>query len=359
MPQDTGLCHHRGIVVLYSAADESQAIVSRDVLADLETIATAEAVAQVLRQHTGLPVHLLPAARDVETKLHAYPPEDYVIFNLFEGLVDQVPDETTDSLDEEARTAFALEALGYRFTGADGRALDLALDKGRAKRVLQEGGVLTPAWRVFARGEGVSHSTLGSLAFPLIVKPLTEDSSLAIDDNAVVTDLEQLQARVRYVMDQYRQPVLVEEFIEGREFNVSVWGNPPEVLPLAEVDLTALGDPLKRIVSFAAKWEEGSFAYEHTPVTCPADVAPTLAERIRSTALRAWTLVCGHRGYGRVDMRTRGEEVYVLEVNPNPSLAADAGFARAAQAAGLDYAHMILKILSFALEERGVHHTSR
>lgn len=350
----------RGIVVLYSAAEKPITCVSRDILADLETITTAQTVAKVLQVHTALEVHLIPAAHHghLQQKLAPYPPDEFVVFNLFEGL--DRPAETDESYtrDDEARAAFVLQELGYRFTGADGLTLALALNKPEAKAALQRNGVLTPPWRVFAHPDEVCTNNLGSLTFPVIVKPVAEDSSLGIDANAVVSDLTSLRARVAYLIEHYHQDALAESFIDGREFNISIWGNPPQVLPLAEVDLSALGSPEKRIVSFAAKWEESSFEYTHTPVVCPALVAEELAERIRDTALQAWKAIGGRRGYGRVDMRVRGEDVYVLEVNPNPSLAPDAGFARAALAAGFDYAHMILKILSFALEDTFVDNSS-
>lgn len=339
-----------GVVVLYSAVDQPAGTATGDVLADLETTAVAKDVARILRAHTTLEVHLLPAAQRVADKLGPYPPDRYVIFNLFEGLDNLVGEDGTPLPDQEAPTAFALEALGYRFTGADGHALALALDKAQTKQVLDAGGVLTPRWCVFAHAEEVSASAVEDVQFPLIVKPLAEDSSLAIDSHAVVTGLDALRERVRYVVDAYHQPVLAEEFIDGREINAAVWGNPPEVLPLAEIDLSALGDPTRRIVTFAAKWEEGSFEYAHTPAICPAVLAPELEARIRRTVLQAWALVAHNRGYGRADMRVRGDQVYVLEVNPNPSIAADAGFARSARAAGLQYAQMILKILSFVME---------
>ncbi|MGC8788119.1 MAG: hypothetical protein ACP5Q1_11910, partial [Anaerolineae bacterium] len=126
----------RGIVVLYSAADKPSKAQSKDILADLETIATAQAVAKVLQQHTHLEVHLLPAAHHVERKLAPYPPEDYVVFNLFEGLDSPVEEKNSYLWDEEARAAFVLQALGYRFTGADGHALALALNKAEAKATL-------------------------------------------------------------------------------------------------------------------------------------------------------------------------------------------------------------------------------
>ncbi len=355
----TALLSLPGVVVLYSAVDRPAGAATGDVLADLETTAVANEVALILRKHTRLEVHLLPAAHHVADKLGPYPPDRYVIFNLFEGLDNLVGEDGLPLPDQEAPTALALEALGYRFTGADGRALALALDKAATKKVLAAGGVLTPRWRVLAYADEVSASAVRDLTFPLIVKPLAEDSSLAIDSHAVVTDLDGLRERVRYVVETYHQPVLAEEFIDGREINAAVWGNPPEVLPLAEIDLSALGDPTRRIVTFSAKWEEGSFEYAHTPAICPAVLAPELESRIRHTVLQAWELVTHNRGYGRVDMRVRGDQVYVLEVNPNPSIASDAGFARSARAAGVEFDQMILKILSFVTEVPFADHSPR
>lgn len=349
----------QGVVVLYSAADTPAEAASGEVLADLETTAVADAVAQILRTHTELDVHVLPAAQRVAAKLGPYPPDRYVVFNLFEALDNLVGKDGTPLPDQEAPAAFALEALGYRFTGADGRALALALDKAETKKVLQRGGVPTPPWRVFTRADEVSAGALGALRFPLIVKPLAEDSSLAIDHKAVVTDLSGLEERVRYVLERYHQPVLVEAFIDGREISLAVWGSPPELLPLSEVDLSAFDDPTQRIVTFAAKWEQDSFDYAHTPVICPAVVPDDLAARIRDMALRAWELIAGCRGYGRVDTRLQGDQVYVIEVNPNPSIAEDSGFARSARAAGLDYAQMILKILSSVMEVPLVDRSAR
>lgn len=328
----------RGVVVLYSQIEGPGTGEPDEIEADIETETTARGVVQVLQEHTPYEVHLLPASLPIEPRLAPFPPQDYLVFNLFEGLTGQSSDE--------ACAAFTLQALGYHFTGARGHVLKLADSKAETARVLANKGILTPPGRLFRHPDEVTASGLQGLSFPLFVKPVAEDGSVGIDQHAVVTDLDSLRNRVAHVVELYREPALVSAFIDGREFNVAVWGDPLEVLPLSEIDFGAIADPHARIVSFAGKWDQTSLDYIHTPVVCPAQVSDSLAARIRHTALAVWTaLDCS--GYARVDLRSQGQEVYVLELNPNPSLAPDAGFARSARVAGLDYAQMILKIVSF------------
>jgi D-alanine-D-alanine ligase len=336
---------NRGIVILYSEAPSNATRLPEGIVADLDTAATATAIAKALQQHTACEIHVLPASLPVEPALAPFPPRDYVVFNLFEGV--------SGTPGDEARAASALRALGYRFTGSGSGTLALALNKADTKSILGAHGILTPRWCVFDRPDHVSLETLGDLNFPLIVKPVAEDCSLGVDHNAVVTHIHELRSRVAYVVRHYRQKAIAAEFIDGREFNVSLWGDPPEVLPLAEVDFSAFDHPHERIVSFAAKWLEDSFAYINTPVVCPAHVERDLEERIRRTALRVW-YIFGCAGYARVDVRVRENEIYILEVNPNPGLSPDAGFARAAREAGYPYPEMVLRILSLTGDDRHV-----
>ncbi|MGB9593706.1 MAG: D-alanine--D-alanine ligase family protein, partial [Anaerolineae bacterium] len=252
-----------------------------------------------------------------------------------------------------------LEAMGYRFTGSDAAALALSTHKARAKEVLRRAGVPTPNWRLFRHPAEVTLEALGDLLLPAIVKPVAEDASQGIESGAVVRTLDEMRDRVARLVGVYRQAALVEEFVAGREFNISIWGDPPQVLPLAEVDFSAFQDPLERIVSFSAKWIEDSFAYTHTPVVCPARVDADVAHRIRTTALRAWRAI-GCQGYARVDMRLSQDNIpYVIEVNCNPDLSPDAGFFRAARTAGHSYSEMALRILNIALRQKQTYDTSR
>ena len=334
-----GRASPRGVIVLYNVTESLVKGEPHDLIAERGVIACAEAVGAALAER-GYAVQLLPVAGAVEEALAPYPAARYAVFNLAEGLGGR--------LFEEARIAFLLEAMGYPFTGCDGVALALGANKARAKAVLAAAGVPVPSAALYRHADDVPDVPL---TCPLIVKPVAEDASQGIDERAVVRTARALRERVAYVTERYHQGALAEEFVDGREFNIALWGDPnPAVLPLAEVDLSAFADPLERIVSFAAKWETGSFPYEHTPVTCPAEVHPALGARIAEVARRAYRAL-GCRDYARVDMRVAPDGTpYVIEVNPNPDLSPDAGFFRAARAGGHTYGTMVEHILHMALE---------
>jgi D-alanine-D-alanine ligase len=335
---------HPGVVVLYNASEDLIKGEQRDLIADRGVIACAEAVSEVLGQ-AGYDVARLPFNTEVELVLVPYPANEWLIFNLAEGL--------SGRLFEEPRIAWALEAMGYCFTGSDGEALVRSLHKGRAKALLQARGVTTPAWWLFRHPDEVDAFSK-ELRFPLMVKPVAEDASIGIDSNAIVHTLRDLRDRVAYVVERYRQTALAEVFIAGREFNIALWGETPQVLPLAEIDFSAFSDPHERIVSFAAKWEEDTFEYHHTPVVCPAAVDGDLEKRIKHAARWAWDAI-GCRGYARVDMRIDEQGVpFVVEVNCNPDLSPDAGFARATLTAGYSYQEMIVQIVELARSQANV-----
>jgi len=322
------------VLVLYNnvlSVDKGEA---RDLVSAQGVAVAARAVAEALRPNHE--VVCLPVDYEPSEVLAEYDAREWVVFNLLEGLGNRA--------DLEPEAAAALGKLGFRHTGNPPRAIAICLDKARTKRMLESVNIPTPRYQV--ADEPAVHI---DVPLPAIVKPVAEDASLGIDDGAVVTSRDELGARVEYVWRAYRQPVLVEEFIEGREFNVALWGNgTPECLPLAEIDYSAFPDPLRRICSYAAKWEPEREEYHLTPVSCPADVDPPLAGRIRGVAMSAYEAV-GCRGYARVDMRERDGEPYVLEINPNPDISPDAGFPRAALAAGYDYQQMVERILSLAV----------
>jgi D-alanine-D-alanine ligase len=262
------------------------------------------------------------------------------IFNLCE--------EINGKCEQEMYIAGLLELMGFPYTGSDPFALGLSLNKYHVKQILQAAGI--PTARGILRSPGQKLLLPRSMRFPMIVKPSREDASLGINSNSVCHSVSDLQRQTQYIHDVYKQDALIEEYLDGREFNVSVIGDRnPEVLAVSEIDFTGLPEEEPRIVSYRAKWDEDSLFYSSTTPICPADISKRVENRIKDIAVRSYLCV-GCRDYARIDMRTdaRGG-IHVLEVNPNPDISPKAGFARAAHAAGYTYSEIILRISETAM----------
>ncbi|HET9424140.1 MAG TPA: ATP-grasp domain-containing protein [Gemmatimonadaceae bacterium] len=250
----------------------------------------------------------------------------------------------------EGSVAGLLNLLDLRYTGSSPAGLMLAGDKSIATKMLRAHGVKTPESTTLYRGAG---QAAGKLSFPVIVKPPQEDASLGITGKSVVKDLQELFQQMDVLNAEYTSPILVEEFIDGREFYVGVLGNShPQALPVVEMDFTGFPADQPRIASWAAKWGddgEGSGAeYAGTKSIFPENLDEDLVERMNAVALDAYRAL-RLRDYARVDMRvTPAGEVYVLEINPNCYLEKEAEFARAAQKAGMEYDALIARIVELA-----------
>ncbi len=251
----------------------------------------------------------------------------------------------------EMHVAALLELYGLDYTGSGPLTLGLALDKGLTKDILSSRDIMTPHYCIL---NGPPKKLRRNMHFPLIVKPLREDASIGIDSGAVVHTMKEFRARVELIIDRFRQPAIAEEYLDGREFNVSVIGNGAVARALPPAELTFVDFPagVPKICSYEAKWLSASPLYEKTVPVCPAEATPELEAELKDTALRAYDIM-GCRDYARVDMRL-GEDgnLKVLEVNPNPDISGDAGLARAALAAGMDYQGLISRIVEFASERR-------
>lgn len=261
-------------------------------------------------------------------------------FNLCESLVGDARLESAVPL--------VLELLGLPFTGSPPEVLGFALRKDRVKQRLEAAGIPTPAGRVLHRPDDPC-----DLPYPLIVKPVREDGSAGISRASVVWNAAELSARVETIVTSFKQPALVEEYIDGREFNVAMLGHPtPRVLPLSEIDFTALPSDAPRIVSYDAKWTSGSVDDLGTVPMLHPSLPNTVAARVRRVASEAFRAV-GVRDYGRVDVRLASSGVpYVVDVNPNCDLSPHAGMARAAAAVGIDYTALSGLLVRYALRRR-------
>ncbi|MGI5923116.1 MAG: D-alanine--D-alanine ligase family protein [Lentisphaeria bacterium] len=266
---------------------------------------------------------------------------DTIIFNLCEGL-------NGDSA-FEMHLAALLELSGTPFTGNNALTLGLARNKVLAKQLFTAAGISTPRW---AACHDVPSAVPGGLSFPLIVKPACEDASLGIFKDAVARDLAALRRNVQTLLEKYPgSPALVEEFIDGREFNVALLpdGNIVITLPPSELDFSAVPAGQDHITSYEAKWLEDHPLYQATPSRCPADITPQLRQRLQDCA-RAVFHCLNANAYGRVDFRVDSQErLFVLEFNPNPDITPGAGFSKALQAADLSYRDFVSKALREAL----------
>lgn len=251
----------------------------------------------------------------------------------------------------ESNIAGLLNLLDLRYTGSSPAGLLLAGDKSLTKKVLLAHGIQTPQSATIFRG---ALDLAGDLSFPVIVKPPQEDASLGISAASVVHGLKELFERIDALQSEYHQPVLVEQFIEGREFYVGVLGNAnAEALPVIEMDFSGFPPDKPKIASWEAKWGddgEGSGAeYAGSRSIFPEGLDAELEERMKRVAVDAFHAL-RLRDYGRIDLRVSpAGEIFVIEVNPNCYLERESEFARAAQRSGLEYAALIERLLELAL----------
>ncbi|MFL5499203.1 MAG: D-alanine--D-alanine ligase, partial [Gemmatimonadaceae bacterium] len=238
----------------------------------------------------------------------------------------------------ESNVAALLNLLDLRYTGSSPAGLMLAGDKTLTKKVLAFHGILSAKFATMYRGQ-VDWS--GDIDFPLLVKPPQEDASLGITQKSVVRDVKELLDVISSTQQEYQSPVLVEEFIDGREFYVGVIGNSQvEALPVIELDFSKFPAGLPRIASWEAKWgddgDEKGLQFEGTQSIFPTDLSEELTEKLQRVAIDTFQAL-RLRDYARIDLRvTPTEEIYVIEANPNCYLEKNSEFARAALKSGLE-----------------------
>ncbi|MDP1629079.1 MAG: ATP-grasp domain-containing protein, partial [bacterium] len=249
----------------------------------------------------------------------------------------------------EIRAACLFELLELPYTGSSPYTLAVALNKARAKEIFSFYKIPTPKFLVVKRPSEIKET--GDLSFPLIVKPIAEDGSIGIDERSLAGNFGELQSALIRLHENFHSGALVEEFIDGREFHVSIWGNKkPEVLPISEVDFSGLSKDHPRILTYDSKWREHCEVYRGTPIICPAEINPVLEERIKDLVFQVYR-VFECRDYARIDFRVDGKgRLHVLEVNPNPDISDDSGFRKSARAAGFGFKEIIGKIIDSAAE---------
>lgn len=244
-----------------------------------------------------------------------------------------------------------LELLRMSYTGCNPRGLMLARDKSLAKKVLSYHRIPSPDFVVCPLGETIKRPK--RLAFPLIVKSVSEEASLGISQASIVEDGEKLKERVAFIHTSVGTGAIVERYIEGRELYVGVLGNRQlQVLPVWELVMDKMPDECRRIATERVKWSH-KYQTKYGIRSGEAKELPNgMAGEIQHIVKRVYRIL-GLSGYARIDLRLDpNETVYVLEANPNPQIAHDEDFAESAGRAGIPYRSLLQRILNIGLRWR-------
>ena len=317
------------ILFLYNLDPEWDPPFAQDVVDEIESL-TADLRAL---GHRVTPV--VVGDDDVDAALASHHPNDNIVFNWCEELPN-VPRS-------DARVASVLERLGYAYTGATSPVLAMSWNKPRVKGMLERCGLPTPRGRVYTSAQVNDWSR-----FPAIVKPAWEHCSVGVSRESVVLTTEGLRQRVEQILEEHAQPALVEDFIDGREFRVCLWGNGSlEVLPVAEMGYAAFDDVRDRLCVYDAKFDPESRPFNEIELLLPAPLTEDERRRLCDIAIPAYRAM-GCRDYGRLDLRLRGDTFYILDVNPNPDLASDGSLIVGAEEAGYSQAGVVSRLVNLA-----------
>jgi len=321
-------------------------LIARDEFAEWDSPATIAAVESALSP-LGKVVRL-EANEDFPERLRQAKPD--IVFNIAEGF---------HGVNREAHVPAICEFYGIPYSGSDPFTLTLCLDKARAKETLAFHGIPTPKFLLVEKLADL-YRVAEKLTLPLFVKPVHEGSSKGITDSNLCRDRDQLFRQTEFLLENYRQPVLVEEFLPGKEFTCAVLGNGDEatVLPLVAMNFESLPEGALPIYSFDAKfvWDRPENPLDI--FQCPARITRELQASIERVTLDAFR-VLGCRDWARIDVRLDADgKPNVLEVNPLPGILPDPAdnscLPKAARAAGIGYEELIQNCLKYAAARQGV-----
>ncbi len=321
-------------------------LIARDEFAEWDSPATITAVESALSR-LGKVVRL-EANEDFPERLRQTRPD--IVFNIAEGF---------HGVNREAHVPAICEFYRIPYSGSDPFTLTLCLDKARAKETLAFHGIPTPKFLLVEKLADL-YRVAEKLALPLFVKPVHEGSSKGITDSNLCRDHDQLFRQTEFLLENYRQPVLVEEFLPGKEFTCAVLGNGAEatVLPLVAMNFESLPEGALPIYSFDAKfvWDRPENPLDI--FQCPARITRELQASIERVTLDAFR-VLGCRDWARIDVRLDADgKPNVLEVNPLPGILPDPAdnscLPKAARAAGIGYEELIQNCLKYAAARQGV-----
>jgi len=298
----------------------------------------------------GHKVHMVEANEEAYIKLKKLKDAGQVdlVFNIAEGFYGEA---------REAQIPAMLEMLQIPYTGSGPQTLSITLDKSRTKEILSYHKVPCSEFQVFySRNDSLRKG----LNFPLIVKPIREGSSKGIMDNCVVKDRKQLNKKLEEMLKKYKQPVIAEEFLNGREFTVGLIekNGVPTVLPIIEVSFDDLPKGMNKIDSYESKWFYDDPSKGLDPLTCPAKISKEFEKKIKEVCLGAFK-VLNCKDFARMDLRLDKKGIpKILDINSLPGLIPDpkenSRFPRAARTAKIKYNDMIGMIINSAKKRYGL-----
>jgi D-alanine-D-alanine ligase len=317
-----------------------------DLLAECDSDETISAVERTLQERHQ--VFRIESDEKAYARLKRLRP--HLVFNISERLFGP---------NRESHIPTVCEMLNIPYTGSDPLTLGLCLDKSRAKEILSFHKIPNPAFWIVETPEDIPNG----LRLPAIVKPLFEGSSKGIKNNSVVRTAAELYERVHEVIALYKQPVIVERFIGGREFTVGVLGNFPnhEILPIVEIDHARLPAGAAPIYSYEAKWIWDTPDNPLDIFKCPAEISADMKRKIEHITTRACA-VLRIRDWCRIDVRLDEKgEPNILEVNPLPGILPNpeenSCLPKAARTAGYSYSDLIHRVVDEAAKRCGLRTT--
>lgn len=287
-------------------------------------------------------VILIDANNDAYNKFIEVKPD--IVFNIAEGI---------NGVSRESQIPAILDLLNIPYTASDPLTLATCLNKARTKEILSYYNISNTKFSIVNKKEDLKDA---ALKYPLIVKPVSEGSSKGIFNSSLFTSYDQLNGDLDSRISSYKQSLIAEEYLPGREFTVAVMGNDDEaeVLPIVEINFEALPEEVHPIYSYEAKWILDGPDHQIEMYKCPADLTPELENKIKNIVLSAYR-VLNCKDWARIDVRLDSAgEPNIIEVNPLPGILPDpknnSCYPKAARVSGLTYSEMINNVLYFALK---------
>lgn len=293
-------------------------------------------------KNLGLKVIPIEADKKAYLKLYRLRKNIDLVFNIAEGL---------HGKDRELQIPAILEMLKIPYTGSSPLSQGLILDKAKAKEIFISNGIPTTDFQLF---KNENDSLKSSIKFPVFVKPVAEGSSMGITNNSIASNREELKHHVKIILENFKEPALVEPFLTGREFSIAMLGNPPKILPIIEPNHEMLPKKYHNFDSLEVKWyfeEQGHQDY----LTCPAEIDSKLEKKLKEICFAVWKAL-DVKDLCRIDIRcNNSNNPFVLEINAPPGLTPPEAsmtsyFPLAARCAGIDYEALLSRIIHSSLQ---------